>query len=69
MSFPSLKTTSEALHFNPKDTGKSTLGNGMIEFRVEKPQDLQNAPDGFDVLSVQELASLRVENLRKILEQ
>lgn len=68
MSFPDFETTSSALHFDPKVTGETDFGNGMMGFRVEKPQDLSKAPVGYDVLSVQELASLRVEKLRQILQ-
>lgn len=69
MSFPSFDITSDALHFDPKITGITEFGNGMAGFRVEKPQDLSKAPTDYDVLSVQELASLRVEKLRQILEE
>lgn len=69
MSLPSLESTSDTLDFNPDQTWIKQLGNNMVEFRVEKPQDLQQAPSDFDVLSIQELASMRVDTLRKILEE
>lgn len=69
MSLPSLNSTSEALNYEPTKTGLTEFGKGMASWRVKKPQELHNAPEGFKVLSMQELAQIRVDTLKAILDK
>jgi hypothetical protein len=69
MSLPSLESTSEALSYEPTKTGLTEFGKGMASWRVKKPHELHKAPGGFDVLSMQELAQIRVDTLQAILHK
>jgi hypothetical protein len=69
MSLPSLESTTEALSYEPTKTGLTEFGKGMVSWRVKKPQELHKAPEGFDVLSMQELAQMRVDTLKAILHK
>lgn len=69
MSLPSLEAASEALKYDPTKTGLIHLGEEMASWRVKRPQELHKAPEEFSILSMQELAKLRVEKLKIILEK
>lgn len=69
MSLPSLESTSDALSYEPTKTGLTEFGKGMASWRVKKPHELHKAPESFDILSMQELAQMRVDTLQGILHK